>query len=60
MRKVSEYHEHADECRQLARQMKNPKQREQLEAMASAWMMLAEERRKQIAKVQKSGAEKSD
>lgn len=60
MRKISEYHEHAEECRQLAKQMKDPKQREQLEAMASAWMMLADERRKQIAKEQKSDADKSN
>jgi hypothetical protein len=49
MRKVSEYEAHADECRMLAAQMKNPQHKMQLEQMAAAWDMLAEARKKQLA-----------
>jgi hypothetical protein len=50
MRKISEYRAHAEECRQLARQIKQPEQQRQLEEMAKAWDMLADERQRQIAK----------
>lgn len=50
MRKVSEYEQHAQECRAMARTMKDPQHKQQLQEMADAWEMLAEERRRQIAR----------
>lgn len=52
MRKVSEYEQHASECRQLAATTKDQTHRKQFEDMADAWAMLARERQKQIAKQQ--------
>ena len=49
MRKVSEYLEHAAECRKMASQMRNPQHKKQLEDMAQAWEMLARERARQLA-----------
>jgi len=37
MKKASEYHQHADECRALAATMKTGEQREQLLRMAEMW-----------------------
>jgi hypothetical protein len=54
MRKVSEYREHAKECRQLARQIKDPAHQKQLEEMAQAWDMLAAERTRQLGKINNS------
>lgn len=50
MRKVSEYEQHARECRDMARIMKDPHHKQQLQDMAAAWDMLAEERRRQLAR----------
>ncbi len=50
MRKVSEYEAHATECRQLAANMRDQVHKTQLIEMAEAWGMLAEARRKQLAK----------
>lgn len=50
MRKVSEYEQHASECRQMATNSKNPTHKKQLEDMADAWTMLARERQKKIEK----------
>jgi hypothetical protein len=50
MRKVSEYEQHANECREMARKMRNQHHKKQLEDMAQAWEMLARERAKQLAK----------
>jgi hypothetical protein len=44
MKKASEYHQHADECRALAATMKTGEQREQLLRMAEMWERLSEER----------------
>jgi len=55
MRKVSEYEQHATECRQMATKMKDPIHKRQLEDMAQTWAMLADERRKQLAKQQANG-----
>ena len=49
MRKVSEYREHAAECRELANKARSP-QREMLLNMATTWDGLAEDRDKQIAR----------
>jgi hypothetical protein len=51
MRKVSEYLDHAAECRQMATRMKDPIHKKQLEEMTEAWTMLARERKKQLAKM---------
>ena len=50
MRKVSDYEQHAEECRQMATRIKDPAQKKQLEDMANAWTMLARERAKQLEK----------
>lgn len=50
MRKVSEYEQHADEWRKMAVKASDPVHKEQLASMADTWTMLAEERRKQLAK----------
>lgn len=44
MKKASEYRQHAEECRTLARQMKEGLQREQLLRMAQNWDQMAEDR----------------
>ena len=44
MKKTSEYRKHAEECRSLARQMKQGEYREQLLVMADTWDRLAAER----------------
>jgi predicted transcriptional regulator len=54
--KVSEYQQHADECRQMAAKMKDSTHKKQLEEMAEAWSMLARERRKQLARLEASQA----
>jgi len=48
VRKVLEYKAHADECRKMAGNMKNPEHKKQLQDMAEAWEMLAREREKQL------------
>lgn len=50
MRMVSEYMRFAEDCRRLARPMRNAKHRQQLEEMATAWEMLALRREAQLAK----------
>ena len=44
MRQVSEYREHAMECRRLASQMQVEDHRDQLLSMAETWDRMAEER----------------
>jgi hypothetical protein len=44
MKKASEYRVHAQECRDLAKQMPQGEQRDQLLEMARTWEKLAEER----------------
>jgi hypothetical protein len=44
MKKASEYRRHAEECRVLARGMKEGPQRDQLLDMAKNWDTLAEDR----------------
>jgi hypothetical protein len=50
MRKISEYQEHADQCRLLAKMMGAPEHKAMLENMAQTWESLAEERRKRLEK----------
>jgi hypothetical protein len=49
MRKASEYEAHANECRRMAAQAKNPDQRAQLINMAETWEMLARARRRKLS-----------
>ncbi len=44
MRKISEYRQHAQECRALAAIMPSGEQRDQLLGMADTWDRLARER----------------
>jgi hypothetical protein len=44
MKKASEYRQHAQECRNLARHMPDGEQRKQLLEMAATWENLARER----------------
>ena len=44
MKKASEYREHAQQCRNLAKRMSAGAQRDQLLEMALTWDKLAEER----------------
>lgn len=44
MKKASEYRQHAQECRDLAKQMPQGEQRDQLLEMARTWDNLAAER----------------
>jgi hypothetical protein len=49
MKKVSEYLQHAQECREMERTF-NPGARQQLKEMAKAWEQMAEARRQQLRK----------
>jgi hypothetical protein len=60
MRKVSEYEQHANECREMVRKMRNQHHKRQLEDMAQAWEMLAKERARQLAKEQAQRAKNSN
>jgi hypothetical protein len=44
MKKASEYRQHADECRALAKQVPEGEQRDQLLEMARTWDRLADDR----------------
>ena len=48
MKTVEEYPRHAEECDALAKTALSPEQRRQIEQMAAAWRMLAEQRRKKL------------
>ena len=48
MKKTDEYRRHAEECRVLARHMKNAEYRGQLLVMADTWETLAIERERVI------------
>ena len=49
MKKRSEYRQHAEECRALARKAQNEQQRIQLLKMAEAWDNLATERERTVS-----------
>jgi hypothetical protein len=48
MIKVSQYEQHAAECRQMAARVGDPDQKAQLEEMAQAWEALARDRAEQL------------
>jgi hypothetical protein len=50
VKKSSEYREHAEECRVLARKAESPDHQQQLLKMAETWEQLAVERQRLIAK----------
>jgi hypothetical protein len=50
MRKVSEYREHADDCRKLAGRAASPSHRDMLLNMSATWDSLAEDRIKSVAR----------
>ncbi len=50
MKKASEYRQHAEECRALAKQLPQGEQRDQLLEMAKTWDGLAEDRGNLIEK----------
>ena len=45
MQRILEYRKNADECRKLAASLLNPLHKQKLQEMATAWDMLAEERK---------------
>jgi hypothetical protein len=49
-RKISEYQEHADQCRLLAKNAVTPEHAAMLENMAQTWEGLAKEREKILAR----------
>ena len=48
VKKASEYRQHAQECRALAKHMPPGEQRDQLIRMAETWDQLAQERARQV------------
>jgi hypothetical protein len=54
MRKGLAYLDLAEKCQKLARQIKDARQRKQLEAMARSWEIVAADRAKQLAKAKAS------
>ena len=50
MRKITEYQEHANQCRLLAKTAVSPEHKAMLENMARTWEGLAEERKKRLEK----------
>lgn len=53
MKKVSEYYQHADECRAMARTATTPEQKAMLENMAQTWEQLARNREATIRRRQR-------
>ena len=60
MHKAFQYLEHAEECRKIAKQMRNPQHKERLEALAEEWETFAEERARELAREQQSKSRKPD
>ena len=50
MKTVSEYREHAEECRRLAQSIANAEHKAALESMAETWESLAREREARLAR----------
>jgi hypothetical protein len=50
MKEASEYRQHAEECRALAKQMNHDDQRDQLLTMAETWDKLADHRNDWVRK----------
>jgi len=53
MRRVDEYKRFAEDYRKLARSLRKPEHRQQLEYMTTAWEMLALEREARLPKQRK-------
>jgi len=54
MRRGLAYLDLADRCRKLARQIKDRRQRKQLDDMARAWEIVASDRAKELTKAGKT------
>jgi len=50
MRKASEYHLHAEECRVLAGRANNPEHKNMLASMGETWERLAQQREALVAR----------
>ena len=59
LKKASEYHQHAEECRVLARNAANNEQRTALEKMAQTWESLAQDRERHVAQTTRMAARDS-
>jgi hypothetical protein len=59
MRKVSEYIQHANDCRDMAAKARRQEHKLQLQQMAEAWEMLATERQRKIHKAAARDANKA-
>jgi len=59
MKKASEYRQHAQECRELAKHMPAGDQREQLLKMAETWDKLALERQRIAGRLDEPGSGKT-
>jgi hypothetical protein len=53
LKKASEYQEHADECRQLARTAVSPEHKAMLKKMAQTWESLARDRVQRIERARR-------
>ena len=56
MKKASEYHEHAEECRLLAGRSLDPEHKDALIKMAETWENLAREREALVARKERIAA----
>lgn len=59
MKKIHEYHQHAAECRNMAR-TSSPTHRQQLEQMAETWEQLADARKRQLERQGKAADQESN
>ena len=53
MHKAFDYLKRAEECRKIAKQMRNSQHKERLEGLAQEWEMLAKERARELARAAK-------
>jgi hypothetical protein len=53
MKKIEDYRQHAEECRQLAARARSEDERLMLEKMADTWESLAKAREVQIARAER-------
>jgi hypothetical protein len=48
MRKIDDYRQHAEQCREMARRARGPEERDMLLNMAETWESLARDREQQL------------
>jgi hypothetical protein len=56
MKKVDDYRQHADECRQMANRFRSPLERDMLVDMANTWDSLAVDREAHVARQRRLAA----